>query len=172
MNFYFKQIPETPKVITSTTSIARLVDGLGFRYYWATEGLTSKEHLFSPGNGSMTITELNLHIYDLAFISYKTFGGAPIYKKEKLTTFESAREEILSLFEKLSQHLKTELTDADLVSCNLYAKKYDQEFPFWYMLNGPIADALTHVGQITSWRRLADNPQIKGVNVFLGNQKT
>ncbi len=169
MSTYFKQIPKITTKITVTTSIARFIDGLGFRYFWATENLTEKEHAFSPGKGSMSIMELNLHIYDLAFITYTTFGGNPTYKKEAFTTFEATREEILTLFQKLSVHLKTNAID--LTTCNFYAKKYNQEFSFWYMLNGPIADALTHVGQITSWRRLAGNPQTEGVNVFLGEKK-
>jgi len=170
MNLYFKQITEPPTKIAATTSIARLVDGLGFRYFWATEGLSEKEYYFSPGNGSMTITELNLHIYDLAFVAYKTFGGNPIYIKEKLTSFELTREAILNLYEQL-RNLLLSLAATDLEACSFYAKKYEQEFPFWYMLNGPIADALTHVGQLTSWRRLAGNPQTAGVNVFLGIKK-
>jgi hypothetical protein len=39
--------------------------------------------------------------------------------------------------------------------------------PFWHVINGPIADALTHVGQVNSFRRLAGNPTPKA-NVFLG----
>jgi hypothetical protein len=30
--------------------------------------------------------------------------------------------------------------------------------PFWHLINGPMADALTHTGQISSFRRLAGNP--------------
>jgi len=36
------------------------------------------------------------------------------------------------------------------------------------LLNGPIADALTHVGQVISFRRTSGNPIPKGVNVFMG----
>ena len=39
--------------------------------------------------------------------------------------------------------------------------------PFWHIINGPIADALTHVGQINSFRRLVGNPTPKA-QVFLG----
>ncbi len=35
------------------------------------------------------------------------------------------------------------------------------------MLNGPISDALTHVGQVNSFRRLSGNP-VYGANVFTG----
>jgi hypothetical protein len=36
------------------------------------------------------------------------------------------------------------------------------------LINGPIADALTHIGQIVSWRRINGNPQPSGVNPFKG----
>jgi hypothetical protein len=42
-----------------------------------------------------------------------------------------------------------------------------RELPFWHIVNGPVADALTHVGQINSFRRLAGNPTPKA-NVFWG----
>ena len=38
---------------------------------------------------------------------------------------------------------------------------------FWHIINGPIADAFTHVGQINSFRRLSGNPVPKA-NVFTG----
>lgn len=166
MNLYFKKIPDYPLAITAASSIARMIDGLGFRYYWATENLTKKEIEFLAGNGSMSMNELNLHIYDLAFFTAKSFGCNPNHKKELLLTFEDTREETLNLYEQLSKYLKI-LTHEELSRNSFYSKKYEQEFPFWQMLNGPIADALTHVGQITSWRRISGNIQPK-INVFLG----
>lgn len=167
MNLYFKQIPEVPTIISSTNSIARLIDGIGFRYFWATQHLTEKEVFFSPGNGSMTISELNLHIYDLAYITHNTFGLKVEYKKELLNDFEGARQEILSLYEATSKHLKVLNDDSKLNNCCVSPKSLDGDFPFWFVLNGHIADCLTHIGQITSWRRISGNPQPK-INVFLG----
>ena len=42
------------------------------------------------------------------------------------------------------------------------------KFPIWNLINGPIADALYHTGQVVSFRRTSGNPIPKGVNVFLG----
>jgi hypothetical protein len=42
-----------------------------------------------------------------------------------------------------------------------------QDHPFWHLLNGPLADALTHVGQINVFRRLAGNPTPKA-GLFMG----
>ena len=70
----------------------------------------------------------------------------------------------LLVLENLSERLK-KISDEDLLEIE---KKTSRKLPFWYWINGPLADALTHVGQITSWRRIAGNPQLKGVNVFIG----
>src|SRR4030095_3596210 len=40
---YYYTIPDTPKSFTANNVAARMVDGLGFRYFWATEGLTDKD---------------------------------------------------------------------------------------------------------------------------------
>ena len=45
------------------------------------------------------------------------------------------------------------------------------EFPFWNLLNGPIADAINHVGQVVSFRRSSGNPIHPGVRVFIGKTK-
>ena len=42
------------------------------------------------------------------------------------------------------------------------------KFPVWNLINGPIADAIYHTGQVVSFRRTSGNPIPKGVNVFLG----
>ncbi|MHC4608217.1 MAG: hypothetical protein ACYTAF_15010 [Planctomycetota bacterium] len=42
-----------------------------------------------------------------------------------------------------------------------------RDLPFWNLINGPISDALTHVGQINALRRQAGKPAA-GANVFLG----
>ena len=62
------------------------------------------------------------------------------------------------------------MSDSELESSNMTSSSTGKTYPFWYMLNGPIADALTHVGQITTWRRIAGNPQPNGVNVFKGTK--
>lgn len=53
------------------------------------------------------------------------------------------------------------LTDAELADGSV------RDHPIWYLINGPLADALTHVGQINAWPRLAGNPCSK-VSVSLG----
>ena len=44
-------------------------------------------------------------------------------------------------------------------------------YPFWNQINGPISDALWHVGQIVSFRRSSGNPFTSNVSVFTGKVK-
>ena len=41
------------------------------------------------------------------------------------------------------------------------------KFPVWNLINGPVADAIYHTGQVVSFRCTSGNPIPKGVNVFL-----
>ena len=46
----FKSIPEYPDNYKSGNIIQRMIQGLGYRYYWATEGLTDKDLKYRPSN--------------------------------------------------------------------------------------------------------------------------
>ena len=159
----FKDISQTPFELTATNTLLRMVEGLAFRYRWATENLSEENIKFRPHPTSMSIEEVNSHIFDLVDSTYRVFGGEKQNKKS-LNSFQKIREANLFLLQKLVTLLK-EMKDSELVEME---KNTSRKLPFWYWINGPLADALTHVGQITSWRRIAGNPQLKGVNVFIG----
>ena len=44
----FQDITEYPTSFTGENILARMVDGLGFRYFWATEGLREEDLAFRP----------------------------------------------------------------------------------------------------------------------------
>ena len=159
----FEDISKTPIELTATNTLLRLVEGLAFRYRWATENLSEENIKFRPHPTSMSIEELNSHIFDLVDSTFRVFGGEK-QNKESLNSFPQIRMKSLLVLENLSEKLK-KMSDEDLSEIE---KITSRKLPFWYWINGPLADALTHVGQITSWRRIADNPQLKGVNVFIG----
>ncbi|WP_052444558.1 hypothetical protein [Flammeovirga sp. OC4] len=162
----YYEIPKLPEVTNAATILSRLVDGLGFRYHWATEGLSENEIEFRPVESSRNMLELIGHIYDLAFAAHKVLTNSISAKKE-LSSFEEYRKETLDLYWELGQYLR-KMDPQSLENHNYNGAT--QSFPFWYLINGQIADALTHVGQVVSWRRIAGNPQPKGVNVFLGKK--
>lgn len=155
----YQSLPPVPEEISTTNVLSRLIDGLGFRYRWATEDLTEENLCFRPVESSMSMQEVMVHIYDLAFSTNRVFGG----EAAKDNRPEGIRERTMQLYAMLAQRLK-DMEDEEFEGL----VKTEATYPFWYWLNGPIADALTHVGQITSWRRMAGNPQPAGVDVFRG----
>ena len=40
----YHRIPGYPDHLSSTAVLARMLDGLGFRFYWATEGLRLEDY--------------------------------------------------------------------------------------------------------------------------------
>ena len=159
----FEDISKTPTELTATNTILRMVEGLAFRYRWATENLSEENIKFRPHPTSMSIEDVNSHIFDLVDSTFRVFGGEK-QNKETLNSFQDIRESNLYLLKKLVNLLR-EMNDSELAEME---KNTSRKLPFWYWINGPLADALTHVGQITSWRRISGNPQLKGVNVFIG----
>ena len=159
----FEDISKTPTELTATNTILRMVEGLAFRYRWATENLSEENIKFRPHPTSMSIEDVNSHIFDLVDSTFRVFGGEK-QNKETLNSFHEIRKANLFLLKKLVNLLR-EMNDSELAEME---KNTSRKLPFWYWINGPLADALTHVGQITSWRRISGNPQLKGVNVFIG----
>ncbi|MDB9990230.1 hypothetical protein OAD79_02155 [Flavobacteriales bacterium] len=159
----FEDISKTPTELTATNTLLRVVEGLAFRYRWATENLREENIKFRPHSTSMSIEEVNSHIFDLVDSTFTVFGGEK-QNRDAQNSFQQIRKKSLFILQDLSERLK-EMSDKDLSEIE---KNTSRKLPFWYWINGPLADALTHVGQITSWRRIAGNPQLKGVNVFIG----
>lgn len=154
---YYKTIPEASELITSTTILSRLIDGLGFRYHWATEGISESDLKFRPSPTSRSIFEVLSHVYELAAISDHVLNGKKYDKIDKIESYDILREKTLELYSKDSKLLRT-MTSSELSNCKFQPTYKNKEYPFWNLINGPIADALTHVGQITSWRRINGNP--------------
>lgn len=165
----YASIPEAPKEYTASSVVSRMVDGLGFRYYWATEQLTDKELDYAPGNDGRTIRQTLGHLYGLSAVianSAKKQATDRTVKAPKLT-FDEQRRATLANFKRASElFVKT----ADLSEHAIIFKRAngESEFPFWNNINGPIADAIWHAGQIVVLRRSAGNPINPKVNVFLG----
>ena len=156
MNEYYR-IPAYPDHFSGTSVLARMLDGLGFRFYWATEGLRVEDYAFRPAKDTMSIGELVVHVWSLVNWvsgsalkkSYTEPKDAPAARGEALKIIHDLRETMLSM------------SDEELGKLRIRDK------PFWNIVNGPFSDALTHTGQINSFRRLAGNP-VAGANVFLG----
>jgi len=59
------------------------------------------------------------------------------------------------------------MSEDDLRRVELVGGREPTRFPVWNLLNGPLSDALTHIGQLASWRRIAGDPVARH-DVFRG----
>ncbi|MEO9485437.1 MAG: hypothetical protein ABJG47_18400 [Ekhidna sp.] len=167
---YYYEIPTAPTEYTAGSVAARVVDGLGFRYYWGTEGLRQEDLGFKPSDEARTIEETMDHIVSLTQIlvdavNEKPFGGVDLegksYEDKRNMTLRNIRE----AGEKLKKSSSEDLERYDMIFSS------SNEFPFWNLLNGPIADAINHVGQIISIRRTSGNPYNQNISVLRGKVK-
>ncbi|WP_282162247.1 DinB family protein [Ulvibacterium marinum] len=165
----YATIPKAPKIVTPGTVVSRMIDGLGFRYYWATEGLTTNELDHQPDNGGRTIAETIDHVYNLSLTILRSAQKRPrdFSEKQPLMNNDEKRKKTLEYLAEASVLFKT---TEDLIEHKVIfvRSKGTSEFPIWNQINGPIEDAVWHAGQIATLRRLAGNPMNPKVNVFLG----
>lgn len=155
----YYQIPDYPEKYTAGTVAARMVDGLGFRYYWATEGLRKEDLAYKPSKTGRTSAETIDHIYGLSrFIR----NSVLIDNKDNNTSelsFKDKRKQTLINLKVVSDVLR---------DTNSPYQFGETDIPFWNMVNGPIADALWHCGQVVMLRRASGNPFNSKVSVFQG----
>ncbi len=162
----YAKIPDAAEEYTAGTVASRMIDGLGFRFYWATEGLRDKDLSFKPSEEARTSGETIDHILGLSQVIVNATLKVPNGGKQPEMTFDEKREKILRNLETASEILR----QSDDIS-QFTIKFGSNEFPFWNNINGPIADAIWHTGQVVSFRRSSGNPFPKGVNVFNGVRK-
>lgn len=105
---------------------------------------------FRAGEGSRPAGEILAHIGDLYDWMAALLEGQHIWKVAAVRTWE---EDTARFFEGLRR--------ADAV----LASDVPLGFPVERLFQGPVADSLTHIGQIAMLRRLAGSP-VKGENYF------
>ncbi len=136
----------------------RLLDGLGFRFRWSTEGLSDDDYGFRPAPDCMSIGELVRHVWGLVNWVCLSMGIDEYKRGDDIVLI---RGSVLEMIHALREALGS-MSDEDMRGITIEGR------PFWHIINGPISDALTHVGQINSFRRLAGLPTPKA-NVFVGS---
>ncbi len=164
----YHQIPEAPETYTEGNVVARMVDGLGFRYYWATEGLGPADLIYKPSAEARTAGETLDHILGLSLVilnsaEHKINEGIDASSMN----FDQKRKMTLQNLKKAGDIFR-ESKDLSQFSIIFKGENGNREFPFWNQINGPIADALWHCGQIVSFRRASGNPFNPKVSVFTG----
>jgi hypothetical protein len=123
---------------------------LAYRAGKAVGGAPASFAEFRAGATSRTPSQVLAHLGDLMDWALSIAAGKPSWRDSKPQSWE---EEVQRLFATL-KHFDDYLASAGRL-----------EAPPEKLFQGPIADALTHVGQIAMLRRLAEAP-IRGENYF------
>lgn len=166
----YREIPKAPESFTAGGVASRMVDGLGFRFYWATEGLRAEDLAFKPGPDTRTSEETIAHIYGMSFLILNTTKKtANVTGQDVKLPFAEMRKKTLENFKEASDRLRKS-SDKELLEFEAIFTRGTEtvKYPFWNMVNGPIADCLWHVGQVVTFRRSSGNPFSEKVSVFNG----
>lgn len=163
----FKEIREYSNEYSPNNIVARMIDGLGYRFYWATESLTDKDLNYKPSVDSRSSLQTLEHIYGLSVFILYTFEGKEYNFSQDKMSFEELRGGTLNNLKKVYDMLN-ENKDVSQMQLRLNLNGQNLAFPFWNAINGPISDSIWHTGQIVSFRRASGNPINPKVNVFIG----
>ncbi len=166
----YYEIPAYPESYTPETVAARMIDGLGFRYFWVTEGLRPEDLAYRPSKEARSSDETLNHILGLSRTILHAVQQVPNVRGTEYPeyNFEEKRKATLENLKTASDLLKS--GNVKLEDCKIVFQRDDRssEFPFWNNINGSIADAIWHCGQVVSFRRTSGNPWNSKVSVFTG----
>ncbi len=167
----FQDISEYPVTFTSENMVARMIDGLGFRFYWATEGLRPDDLSFRPTKEARSSEETIDHVMGLSAMILNCIKNTPnIRSGEETSALVFADKRIITLDNLWTarQILMSGKVKVEALKIIMVRKEGNQEMPIWNLINGPISDGLWHVGQIVTFRRSTGNPFNGKVSVLSG----
>ena len=170
----YSYIGDYPEVVTAATVLARTIDGLGYRYYWGTEGLTDDDLIFRPSEDASNIIETLEHLHGLTGGILNCVEGKPNIrsKDKKELSYEELRHQSLVNLKKASDLLKANPNMGLSANKVIFQRGENKSvFEFWHLLNGHLSDAIYHTGQIVSFRRTNENPVNPKMNVFMGKNR-
>ena len=160
----YYEVLEYAEEFTAGTMAARMVDALGFRYYWASKDLNEKDLAYRLNEKGRTTAETINHIYELSIIIVNSTLQKPNSRGDKVEmTYKEKRTATLNNLKKASDilYVSNDISQFKIIFG-------EQKIPFWNQINGPIADAIWHCRQIAVYRRVTKNPINPKVNHFTG----
>ncbi|MHA7943309.1 DinB family protein [Formosa sp. 3Alg 14/1] len=165
----YYEIPEHSETYTAGTVVGRAIDGLGFRFYWATEGLSATDLDFKLNTEMRSPLELMTHIHGLSAILRDAALKVPHVNEtlKRPLTYNELRAQTLNNLKTASDILK-EANDLKPFDMIFKSPKGERSVPFWNAINGPIEDSVWHCGQIVTIRRMSGNPINPNINHFSG----
>ncbi|NND63856.1 MAG: hypothetical protein HKN48_11770 [Flavobacteriaceae bacterium] len=170
----FEEIPEPPKNYSGGNVIARMVEGLGFRYHWASKDLTTTDLNYKPSEDARSSKETLVHIYGLSKTILNASLNLPNVTGEDASkySYEKLRSKTLYNLKEASENFRGRYM-YDIAKLKVIFKRdgNTSEYPFWNMINGPISDAIYHTGQLVSFRRSSGNPIDPNISQFMGKKR-
>ncbi len=162
------EIEEQPE---AGSIFARMIEGLGFRLYWATYGLTAQDFEYRITPESRSTGETLVHIADLTRTIYSSVtrkSGTDLPSHQDLDLSQK-RTYSLVLLSEIAHILKNStIEDIENYTIDFIRNGQTVSFSFWNLINGPIADAIWHTGQIASFRRASGNPFPSNISLLTG----
>ena len=170
----YREILPQPEDYGPGNVMARMIDGLGYRYYWASEGLRQEDLDYRPSPEASNTLETLRHIHGLSQTVMNTAFNQPNIRPADFSALSYAELRAGTL-QNLAQASEA-FRGKSPVELNALALSFQRgervsAFPLWNLINGPLADAIYHTGQIVSFRRTAGNPIDGKVNVFSGKNR-
>ncbi len=170
----YSQIPDYPEDYGPGNVVGRMIDGLGYRYYWASKDLRESDLTYQPSDDGRTTLETLQHIYGLSIAILNAPKSEPNIRPLDLTghSYPELRKMTLENLKKASD-LVLGKTSEDLKNYKVIFKRSERQydFPFWNLINGQISDAIYHTGQLVMMRRASGNPIDSKVDVFMGKNR-
>ncbi|MFK7771707.1 MAG: hypothetical protein AB8F94_06195 [Saprospiraceae bacterium] len=173
-NIPYYEIPDAPERYDAAGVAARMIDGLGFRFYWASKDLTATDLEYKASETSRTTLEILDHVHGLSTTILNGISQKPNVRgddaKEELG-YQELRKLTLENLKAASDILRKEGAKVEAMKVVFQRGEKTSEFPFWNLVNGPIEDAIWHAGQLVYNRRASGNPLAPGVSVFSGKKR-
>ncbi len=167
----YYEIPEYPEDFGPGNIVSRMIDGLGFRYYWATEGLTQKDLEYKPSESGRACIETLRHVHSMSKTILNAADGTPNIRQENPPeyAFAELRKQTLENFKAAStKMLGKQAADFENAEVIFQNGERQSKYPYWNLINGMLSDCIYHAGQITLMRRASGNPINPNVSVFNG----
>ncbi|WP_422858019.1 DinB family protein [Flagellimonas sp. S174] len=167
----YREIPDYPSDYGPGNIVSRMIDGLGFRFYWATEGLTEKDWSYKPSEESRSVLETLQHIYGMSEMILNAPSATPNIRPtdfSKLTYSELREKTLINLKAASKAMLGKQASDFEDFAVIFQRGEKQTPFPYWNLINGMLSDCIYHTGQITMLRRVTGNPINPSISVFTG----
>ena len=168
------QIPAAAATAESGNVLARLTQGLGYRYHWASKDLRPEDLAYRPSEAAASAYETLEHVYGLAEVIRNSALRQPSQRPVASypEDYAALRAQTLILLDEAQRiFLGKGAKELDKMEVVFQRGEKTSRFPIWNLINGPLSDALYHTGQLVSFRRTTGNPIPSGVNVFTGKTK-